>query len=128
MSFTFSCLKGKTFVVTGAPSGMGKAVSIMLAEQVVNVGLSNIAPADHVAKTISEIPGGGQSLVVKASVTNQDEVAAAIDQVVAKFGRLDGAANMAGIVGSRKLGDTGYVIERLYTRIGRRLSALISTG
>jgi len=113
MAFSFPDLKGKAFLITGASSGMGKALAIMLAQQGANVGLVDISSSDHVAAEIAKIPGGGQSISVKANVTKAEEVDAAVKQVADKFGRLDGAANMAGIIGDKKLGDTGYAVEKL---------------
>lgn len=86
MSLIYPDLKGKMFLVTGASSRMGKAVSIMLAQQGANEGLFDTAPTENVENAISGLEGDGQSLVVKARVTNPDEVAVAIDKIVEKYG------------------------------------------
>lgn len=113
MEVTYSSLKGKAFVVTGAASGMGRAIALRLAEQGSNVGLLDVKKPTEVQETISKMEGGASSVALAVDVTKASEVDAAIKAVHDKFGRLDGAANMAGIVGNRKMGDTGYAVESI---------------
>jgi len=107
----YECFKGKTYIVTGAASGMGRAISIKLARQGANVGLVDLNNPDHVLAEIEQF--GGKATSVSANVQHASEVDAAFKTVVEKFGRLDGAANMAGTVGSLKLGETKLAMEVL---------------
>ncbi|OCK77037.1 3-oxoacyl-reductase [Lepidopterella palustris CBS 459.81] len=93
-------LAGKTFIVTGASSGMGRATAIILAEQGANVGLFDLRAPDAVAKEIEE--KGGKCLALACNVQSAEQVDNATKEVVDKFGALHGAANMAGIAATRK--------------------------
>lgn len=96
----FSDLKGKVYAITGASSGMGRAISLILARQGANVGLMDLNPPDNVAAEISEIAGEGHAIALTCNVTKSAEVDAAFQKLFDKWGRLDGAANMAGTVGN----------------------------
>lgn len=83
----------KVALVTGAGSGVGKAVALALAEAGYSVALAGrrAEALDAVAKEI-----GGEALAVPTDVTNADEVAALFAQVRERFGRLDLLFNNAG--------------------------------
>lgn len=104
MSYDF--LKGKTYIVTGAASGMGRAISLELAQQGANVGLVDLNKPDHVLEEIEKL--GGHAISLSANVQKASAVMDAFKAVVDKFGQLDGAANMAGTVGSLKYGETSF--------------------
>jgi len=108
---TYPDLKGKTFVVTGAASGMGRTLSLQLAAQGAKLGLLDLRAPDATAAEISQL--GAESLALACNVQDASAVDAAFKAVVDRFGRLDGAANMAGIVGNQKLGETKYAIDAL---------------
>jgi len=97
---SYKDLKGKTFIVTGASSGMGKATALLLAEQGANVGLFDLRAPDAVAEEIQK--AGGSSLALACNVQNAKDVDEATKAVVDTFGDLHGAANMAGIAATRK--------------------------
>jgi glucose 1-dehydrogenase len=92
-------LTGKVAVVTGASSGIGKAIAIELARQGAHVVVNYIGhseAADDVVKTI-EGTRRGSALAIRADVSRHDEVAAMMRQTVARWGRLDVLVNNAGI-------------------------------
>lgn len=105
----YNDLKGKTFIVTGASSGMGRTTSLMLAQQGANVGLLDLRKPDHVLEEIERL--GGQALSVACDVTNRQNVNEAVKAVAERFGQLDGAANMAGYVGNQGFYGTGYAVD-----------------
>ncbi len=76
----------KVALVTGAGSGVGKAVALALAEAGYSVALAG-RRADALDAVAKEI--GGEALAVPTDVTNADEVAALFAQVRERFGRLD---------------------------------------
>jgi 2-keto-3-deoxy-L-fuconate dehydrogenase len=86
-------LAGKEAVVTGAGSGIGRAVAFMLAKQGARVTIADINEEQTMA-VVSEIEAaGGKANAGKADVSNQQEV-------VALFGglpRLDILVNSAGV-------------------------------
>ena len=93
-------LSGKTFLVTGASSGMGAATALALGRAGAYVALAarREAACAEVARQITA--AGGQALVVPMDVGIEADVRQAVAATVAHFGRLDGAFNNAGLLGS----------------------------
>jgi NAD(P)-dependent dehydrogenase (short-subunit alcohol dehydrogenase family) len=88
-------LMDKVAVVTGAGSGMGRA----MAQRFVEEGARVVAAdwhADAVARAAGEI--GGSIVAVTANVAIELEVAAMIDKAVEAFGRIDILVNNAGVM------------------------------
>ncbi|MFC4013373.1 SDR family NAD(P)-dependent oxidoreductase [Nonomuraea purpurea] len=83
--------------VTGAGSGMGLATARAFAESGAAVALTdvNAEALDAAAKDLTD--AGYQVLTLTCDVSDEDQVAAAVDRTVATFGRLDMAFNNAGI-------------------------------
>ncbi len=93
-----SDLRGRTFLITGASSGMGAATARALGQvgaQVVLAARREAACAD-VAHAVEA--AGGRALTVRMDVNSEPEVQAAVARAVAHFGRLDGAFNNAGVL------------------------------
>jgi NAD(P)-dependent dehydrogenase (short-subunit alcohol dehydrogenase family) len=88
---------GKVAFVTGATSGIGRATALAFARQGASVVVADIA-ADGAKETAGLIEQtGGQALAVACDVTRGDDIKAALDATVERFGRLDIAFNNAGI-------------------------------
>lgn len=91
-------LNGKSIVVTGASSGMGKAIVQRFARE----GASIIAVArrkdrlEELAASLSDAPGRVVPFV--GDVSKEESVVSAIDLAVKEFGRLDILVNNAGIM------------------------------
>jgi NAD(P)-dependent dehydrogenase (short-subunit alcohol dehydrogenase family) len=86
-------LSGKSVIVTGAASGIGRAIADQCAQAGAHVLLTDIV--DSVHATASEIGRGAESMIV--DVSDRDQIAAAIDQVVEEHGSLDFIFNNAGV-------------------------------
>ena len=91
-------LKGQSALVTGANSGIGMAVAIALANDGSNVVVNYITHpevADEVVKKIES--NGGNAIAIKADVSNESEVQAMFQQMIAKYGTIDILVNNAGL-------------------------------
>jgi NAD(P)-dependent dehydrogenase (short-subunit alcohol dehydrogenase family) len=89
-------LSGQVAIVSGAASGLGKAVALGLYQAGACVAFSDVDEAG-LAALAKDLDDPARVLTVKADVTKEDAVAAAFDAVLARFGRLDGIACCAGI-------------------------------
>lgn len=88
---------GQVALVTGAASGMGLAAALGFAENGAVVALVDRS-ADTVEKAAQDLVDvGHQAIGVACDVTDEAQVAAAVDQAVEAFGRLDMAFNNVGI-------------------------------
>lgn len=86
-------LKNKTAVVTGGGSGIGKAISVVLAKAGAHVQVVDLN-ADAATQTVKEIKeAGGNATHFLVNVPNQDEVIAAYTAI----GKIDILINSAGI-------------------------------
>jgi NAD(P)-dependent dehydrogenase (short-subunit alcohol dehydrogenase family) len=93
-------LSGKVFAVTGGASGIGLATSKLLASRGATVCIADVDPEamKNAEEHFSSASPNNYS-ITKVDVSQRREVDAWIDGVVEKFGRLDGAANIAGVIG-----------------------------
>lgn len=89
-------LAGKTILVTGASSGIGKNIAILSSQMGANV-IITARRENNLRETISEMPGEGHKYIV-ADLSKQND----IDSLVENLPRLDGIVHCAG-VGSRQL-------------------------
>jgi NAD(P)-dependent dehydrogenase (short-subunit alcohol dehydrogenase family) len=90
-------LAGKFALVTGGGGGIGRATSLAYAREGAKVAVVDIdgARARDVAEQVNSL--GGEAIGIATDVSRSDQVAAMVEQVVARFGRLDIAFNNAGI-------------------------------
>ena len=97
-------LNGQTALVTGSSRGIGKATALTLAragaDMVLNYAKSRAA-AEAVAETIAQM--GRDVMVVKADVSERDDVDCMIEAVEREFGRLDILVSNAASGGFREL-------------------------
>ncbi|KAH8882806.1 NAD(P)-binding protein [Thozetella sp. PMI_491] len=92
-------LRGKVFAITGGASGIGLATAKILSQRG-----ATVAVADVDARAMGDTESFFAALnvpymVTKVDVSKRVEVDSWIEDVVQKYGRLDGAANVAGIIG-----------------------------
>ncbi len=103
-------LENKVAIITGAGSGIGKAISLLYAGQGAKVVVSDISEKGG-NETVSEIKAkSGDALFVKADTSNAGDSKNLVEQAVKQFGGLHIAVNNAGIGGP--LASTGeYPID-----------------
>jgi NAD(P)-dependent dehydrogenase (short-subunit alcohol dehydrogenase family) len=88
-------LNGKKILVTGAASGIGRAIALELAKQGATVAAADLkAPGDTVAAIVA---AGGKALGMAANVSVPAEVHDMVATTVESLGGLDGLVNNAGI-------------------------------
>ena len=90
-------LSGQIALVTGASKGLGKAISLALANAGADValGLRDPASGDEVVRAIRAM--GRRALAVPMDVRDREQIDAAIGTVVSTLGRLDIVVNNAGL-------------------------------
>jgi NAD(P)-dependent dehydrogenase (short-subunit alcohol dehydrogenase family) len=90
-------LTGQVALVTGAARGLGRAISLALANAGADVALG-LRDANAGGDVASLVVGMGRhALPIQMDVTRMDQVFRAVDDVVERFGRLDILVNNAGL-------------------------------
>jgi len=93
-------LKDKVALVTGGDRGIGRAISLALADKGCKVVVNYRKNEDEALKTKRMIEEkGAEAMVVKFNVANRDEVRSGVEKIVERFGKIDILVNNAGILG-----------------------------
>jgi NAD(P)-dependent dehydrogenase (short-subunit alcohol dehydrogenase family) len=90
-------LAGRVALVTGAARGLGRAISLALANAGADValGLRDLAAGGDVADAVERL--GRRALPLQMDVRRLDQVSRGVEETVSRFGRLDILVNNAGI-------------------------------
>lgn len=95
---TYKSLKDKVILITGASTGIGRAIAIETARQGANVVVNYIGKADAADEVVREIENDhGTALAIEADVSRSDQVEHMISQAVSQLGQVDVLVNNAGI-------------------------------
>ena len=96
-------LKNKVVLVTGAASGIGRAIAMVAAREGARLVLSDI-DAHAGQETVKQVRALGAEVLFAASdVGKPEDAQALVDQALAHYGQLDVACNNAGIGGATAL-------------------------
>ena len=117
----FPVLAGQPALVTGANSGIGKAIALGLARAGANVAINYVThpeAADEVAHEIEAM--GCKAITLKADVSKEDEVEAMYAAAIAQFGTLHISVSNAGLQRDAKLDE--MTLDEWNTVIGINLT------
>lgn len=100
--------QGKTALVTGASSGIGRATATLFVQQGANVALLS-RNKQALLDVQNEIDAGAkQTMVIPADVTSGEDCRRAIDATIEAFEKLDVLVNAAGIIGTGSIETTSF--------------------
>jgi NAD(P)-dependent dehydrogenase (short-subunit alcohol dehydrogenase family) len=94
MSFNPISLKNKKFLITGAASGLGKSISILLSQLGAELILVDINE-DGLDDTIKSCETNSKKLIL--DLTNTENIRSKIEETVLEFGKIDGLVHSAGV-------------------------------
>jgi rhamnulose-1-phosphate aldolase/alcohol dehydrogenase len=118
-------LAGRIALVTGAASGIGKAIATRLAAEGACVVIADL-DVDKAAAAAAELGSSDVAIGIAANVTDEDAVQAAVDATVLAFGGLDLVVNNAGLSLSKSLLDTTVADWDLQHNVMAKGSFLVS--
>ncbi|MGO8970728.1 MAG: 3-hydroxybutyrate dehydrogenase [Myxococcaceae bacterium] len=90
-------MKGRVALVTGAASGIGRAISEAFSREGAQVGVADINAAGATAVADSIAHTGGSAVAVPMDVTDEAQVNEGVDALVARFGTVDVLVSNAGV-------------------------------
>jgi NAD(P)-dependent dehydrogenase (short-subunit alcohol dehydrogenase family) len=99
-------LAGKSALVTGGASGIGRATALAMVREGARVAVADQTEAGAAGTVAMINAAGGQAIAIGADVADEAQIQAMVARSVAAFGRLDCAFNNAGI-SPRNVGPAG---------------------
>ena len=106
--------QGKTYFITGASRGIGKAIALKLASARANIVIAAKSVEEHpklggtiftTAKEVEE--AGGKALAVRCDIRDEDLITEAVQKAVDTFGGIDGVINNASAIALTNTEQTG---------------------
>ena len=89
---------GKTAIITGSTSGIGKGIAHRLASEGANVVINSYREQEDIDQILSDVTSaGGEAFFVRADLGKVEEIHDLFEQAVQRFGQIDVLVNNAGI-------------------------------
>lgn len=90
--------KGKTVIVTGGGSNIGRSISLCFANEGANVVIADydLPQAEKTAAQANSLKAGGKTIAIQCDVTSLDQVKAMIAQAISEFERISVLVNNVG--------------------------------
>jgi rhamnulose-1-phosphate aldolase/alcohol dehydrogenase len=118
-------LAGRIALVTGAASGIGKAIAHRLAAEGACVVIADL-DAENARKAAAELGSEDVAIGIVANVTDEEAVQSAVDQTLVAFGGIDLVVNNAGLSLSKSLLETTVADWDLQHNVMAKGSFLVS--
>jgi len=100
-------LAGRSVLVTGAASGIGRATALMLAQAGAAVIVNHLGRAVEAQAVVDAITAaGGRARAIEADVSRSEDVTTLVRSAIATFGPLDVLVNNAGVIQEKPFLDT----------------------
>jgi len=94
-------LAGKTVIVTGGASNIGRGITLAFAKEKSNIVIADI-DEEQGNKVAKEAKGlGGNTIAIRTDVTDYDSVEAMVKKAIERFGKIDVLVNNAGFVSNK---------------------------
>ncbi|MCL2657389.1 MAG: SDR family oxidoreductase [Betaproteobacteria bacterium] len=111
-------LQHKTAIVTGGGTGIGRAVSTLLARQGASVAIIYSRSEKEARETVAAIAeAGGRATALRADIADAAATHAAIAAVAESFGRIDYLVNNAGITRQMKFDDLEAIDDDIWDEL-----------
>jgi glucose 1-dehydrogenase len=99
-------LKGQKALVTGANSGIGKAVAVALANAGADVVVNYVSRPEAAEELVHHIVShGGNAFAIRANVAKEEEVEGMFEKMIREFGTIDILVNNAGLQKDARIED-----------------------
>jgi 3-oxoacyl-[acyl-carrier protein] reductase len=111
-------LRGRTAIVTGGGTGLGKVIALKLAEEGANLAIVYSQSAQEAEETVGACTAqGGRAIALQADVAREAVVEAMVARVREEYGRIDVLVNNAGTTVFRPMSDLDSITEEQWDRI-----------
>ncbi len=102
----FDDLRGKRILITGASSGIGRAIAVFLAKEGANVALV-ARDRERLQETLAMLAPGGHALF-PCDLSDMEAIGPLVKSIVATFGKLHGFVHSAGVGNARPLKTSSF--------------------